>query len=132
MANSSNIRKVAERSRRPAVRRLSILTVLTLLALSIAADQTVTVRGEVADSFCYAARGIRGPSHTACAIRCAKKGSPLSLIEESSRRVYVLLPPKDESAMPDSVIRAAGTVHTVTGRMFVTNGTRFLTVDSIQ
>ncbi len=132
MATSLSIQKGTPEIKRPAVRRLQLFVLISLLAISLAADQTVTVRGEIADSYCYGARGIRGPSHTACAIRCARKGIPLSLIEEGSRRIYILLPPKDESAMPESVIAAAGTVHTVTGRMFVVSGTRYLTVDSIR
>jgi hypothetical protein len=117
---------------KPAVRRLSIVIILLLLTVSGAADETVTLRGEIADTFCIAARGISGPAHTACAIQCARKGIPLALVEEKTHRTYVLLPPKDISGLPEEVIGAAGTVHTVTGRMFVSGGTRFLTVDSIR
>jgi len=131
-APSLNIPKGLERAESPAVRRLQLLAMILLLAISVAADQTITVRGEIADTYCLAARGVRGPSHTACAIRCARKGVPLALVEDGTRRLYILLPPKDETAMPENVIRAAGTVHTVTGRMFVNSGTRFLTVDAIK
>jgi len=117
---------------KPAVRRLQLFALAALLAVSVAADQVVSVRGEIADTYCYAARGIRGPSHTACALRCARQGIPLAVIEDRTRRIYILLPPKDESALPESVIGAAGTVRTITGRAFVNGGTRFLTVDSIR
>jgi hypothetical protein len=130
-AASPSGRKVSE-CNWPAVRRLQIVVVLLLLAITVAADQVATVRGEIADTFCYAARGIRGPSHTACALRCARKGIPLALVEDGTRRVYILLPPKDESGLPESVISAAGTVRTVTGRVFVNAGTRFLIVDTIR
>ena len=101
------------------------------MAVSLAADQVVTARGEIVDAYCYAGRGVRGSPHTACALRCARKGMPLVLIEDGSRRVYQLMPPKDETPMPENVIAAAGTVRTVTGRMFVNNGARYLTVDAI-
>lgn len=127
-----NSRKGYERCSKSAVRRLQLLALTVLLAVSVAADQAVSVRGEIADTYCYAARGIRGSSHTACALRCARKGIPLAVIEDGTRRVYILLPPKDESALPESVISAAGTVRTVTGHVFVNGGTRFLTVDSIR
>src|SRR5947207_16009227 len=48
--HSSNIRKGSERADRPAVRRFQILSVLLLIALTLAADQPVTVRGETVDS----------------------------------------------------------------------------------
>jgi len=102
------------------------------MAVTLAADQTVTIRGEIVDSYCYAGRGIHGSPHTACALRCAHKGMPLVLIEDGSRRVYQLMPPKDETAMPESVIASAGTVRTVTGRVFVNSGARYLTVDGIR
>ncbi|MDQ6799448.1 MAG: hypothetical protein M3041_01275 [Acidobacteriota bacterium] len=99
--------------------------------MSLAADQAVTIRGEIVDSYCYAGRGIHGSPHTACALRCARKGMPLVLIEDGSRRVYQLMPPGDETAMPANAIAAAGTVRTVTGRMFVNSGARYLTADAI-
>ena len=125
---SRNIPKAPERAKWLAVSWPLVL----LLTISVSADQTITVRGEIADTYCLGARGIRGPSHTACAIRCARKGVPLALVEDRTRRLYILLPPKDETAMPENVIRVAGTVHTVTGRMFVNSGTRFLTVEAIK
>src|SRR5882672_250759 len=131
-ALSRNIPKACERAESPAVGRLLLLTLILPVAISVGADQTITVRGEIADSYCLGVRGVRGPSHTACAIRCARKGVPLALVEEGTRHLYILLPPHDETAMPEKVIRAAGTVHTVTGRMFMNSGTRFLTVDAIR
>jgi hypothetical protein len=132
MDRSPNTRKGSERSDRPAVRRLQTIAVLLLLAVTLAADQSVTIRGEIVDSYCYAGRGIHGTAHTACALRCARKGMPLVLIEDGSRRVYQLIPPRDETAMPENVIAAAGTVRTITGRMFVNSGARYLMVDAIK
>ena len=100
--------------------------------MSLFADQSVSVRGEIVDSYCYAGRGIHGSPHTACALRCARKGMPLVLLEERSTRVYQLMPPKDETAMPESVVAAAGKVRTVTGRLFVNGGARYLMVDAIK
>jgi hypothetical protein len=109
-----------------------MVALLLLLAFTLAADQVVTVRGEIVDSYCYAGRGVRGPSHRACALQCARKGMPLVLIEDGSRRVYQLMPPRDETPMPENVVAAAGTVRTVTGRMFVNSGARYLAVDAIE
>src|SRR5438876_2566465 len=109
MGPSRAFRKARERCSRPAVRRIFLILALTLASTTVRSDQQVTLRGEIADTYCLSARGIRGPSHTACALRCARKGIPLALVEEGTRHIYILLPPKDESSMPEAVIRAAGT-----------------------
>ena len=132
MERSLNIRKVFERCKRPAVRRPLTLIALFLLTISLGADQEATVRGEIVDSYCYVGRGIRGPSHRECAVRCARKGIALVLIEDTTRRVYTLMPPRDEMEMPERVLAAAGTTRTITGRMFVKSGSRFLTVDAMK
>jgi hypothetical protein len=107
-----------------------MLMTIAMLAISAAADQTITVRGEIADTFCLGAKGIRGAAHVACALSCAKKGIPLAIVDDATHRVYMLLPAQDNASLPPAVINAAGTVHSVTGRVFISGGTRFLTVDS--
>src|SRR5438309_8089755 len=97
MGTSRAFRKARERCDHPAVRRILIILFLTFASTTVRPDQQVTLRGEIADTYCLSARGIRGPSHTACALRCARKGIPLALVEEGTRRIYILLPPKDES-----------------------------------
>src|SRR2546430_1987453 len=51
-APSRNIPKACEGGKSPAVRRLQLLAVIVLAAISIAADQTIAVRGEIADTYC--------------------------------------------------------------------------------
>ncbi len=92
--------------------------------------QAATFTGEVIDSFCYAKIGVRGPEHAACGIKCARKGVPVALLEEKTRRVYVLLAPKDAEPVPAALINQMGRTVRIEGETVVKGGTTFLVVRS--
>ena len=103
-----------------------------LLLLALAAPlHAATFTGEVIDSFCYAKIGVRGPEHAACGIKCARKGVPVALLEEKTRRVYVLLAPKDAEPIPPALIEQMGRVVRIEGETVVKGGTTFLVVRSV-
>lgn len=91
-----------------------------------------TVTGEVIDTFCFASMGAKGASHKQCGIDCARKGIPVGLLEDKTNKVYVLLPNKDKTALPDEVINKMGSTATITGKVHTTGGSQFLTVESVK
>jgi len=110
-----------------------LVTFLLILgSLSQVYAQSVTLKGEVIDTFCYALMGAKGESHRQCAIDCVKAGIPAGLLEEGTGKVYVLLPNKDKSGLPKGVIDKMGRMASITGRVFTTGGSNFLTVESIK
>ena len=109
---------------------LSLLMVLGIFTSVYA--QSVTVKGELIDTFCYAVMGAKGESHRQCAIDCVKAGIPAGLLEEGTGKVYVLLPNKDKSGLPKGVMDKMGRMASITGRVFTTGGSNFLTVESIK
>lgn len=109
---------------------LSFLIVLSMV-LPVKAAETVTVKGEVIDTYCYALMGAKGESHRQCAIDCVKAGIPAGLLEEGTGKVYVLLPNKDKTGLPKGVIDKMGRMATVTGKVYTSGGSNFLTVESI-
>jgi len=109
---------------------LSFLIVLSMV-LPVKAAETVTVKGEVIDTYCYALMGAKGESHRQCAIDCVKAGIPAGLLEEGTGKVYVLLPNKDKTGLPKGVIDKMGRMATVTGKVYTSDGSNFLTVESI-
>lgn len=102
------------------------------MAAPAAAAEPVTVTGEVIDTFCFASMGAKGESHRPCGIECAKKGIPVGLVEKGTNKVYVLLPPKDKGTLPQEAIDKMGRTATITGRIYTSGGTPFLTVESVQ
>jgi hypothetical protein len=112
---------------------VGVVTLLLVLGgLSQVYAQSVTLKGEVIDTFCYALMGAKGESHRQCAIDCVKAGIPAGLLEEGTGKVYVLLPNKDKSGLPKGVIDKLGRTASITGRVFTTGGSNFLTVESIK
>src|SRR5581483_8090168 len=95
-------------------------------------QKDVSVTGEVVDTFCYSAMGARGASHRQCGIDCAKKGIPVGLVEKGTDKLYVLLPNKDKTALPDDVVNKMGGQATVTGHAYAKGGSTFLTVESVK
>jgi hypothetical protein len=109
---------------------LSLLMVLGIFTSVYA--QSVTVKGEVIDTYCYALMGAKGEGHRQCAIDCVKAGIPAGVLEEGTGKVYVLLPNKDKSGLPKGVIDKMGRMATITGRAYSSGGSNFLTVESIK
>src|ERR1044071_8438308 len=68
---------------------------------AFAAEKSVT--GTLEDSFCYVTMGAHGADHKKCATECAKRGIPVALVEKGSGDMYVLLPPKNDETLPNSV-----------------------------
>jgi hypothetical protein len=103
---------------------------LALGGLSQVYAQSVTVKGEVIDTYCYVLMGAKGESHRQCAIDCVKAGIPAGLLEEG--KVYVLLPNKDKAGLPKGVMDKMGRMASITGKVYTSGGSNFLTVESIK
>src|SRR6267378_2714333 len=95
---------------------LGFVASISFAGLSFAAEKSVT--GTLEDSFCYVTMGAHGADHKKCATGCAKKGIPVALVEKSTDKMYVLLPPKNDSALPADVIKNMESEVTVTGDQF--------------
>jgi hypothetical protein len=111
---------------------VTLLLVLGGLSQVYAQAQTVTVKGEVIDTYCYSLMGAKGESHRQCAIDCVKAGIPAGLLEEGSGKVFVLLPNKDKTGLPKGVIDKMGRTASITGKVYTVGGSNFLTVESIK
>jgi len=96
------------------------------------AAETVTVTGEPIDTYCYVLMGAKGGSHRECAIECVKKGIPAGLLEDGTNKIYILLPNKDKSPLPKAVIDNMGRKVTITGKIYTSGGSQFLTVEAIK
>jgi hypothetical protein len=96
------------------------------------APKPVSITGEIIDTYCFALAGAKGESHRQCAIDCVKAGIPAGLLEDKTNKVYVLLPTKDKVGLPPEVIEKMAKKVTVTGKVYSSGGSQFLTIESIK
>jgi hypothetical protein len=111
---------------------LASLLMVSNIVFPLYAAETVTVKGELIDTYCYVLMGAKGESHRQCAIDCIKAGIPAGLLEEGTGKVYVLLPNKDKTGLPKGVIDKMGRTASITGKVYTSGGSNFLTVESIK
>jgi len=120
-------------SKKTLIFALLAVTLMVPVGLSrIYAAEAVTIKGEIIDTYCYALMGAKGEGHRQCAIDCIKAGIPAGILEEGTNKVYVLLPNKDKSGLPKGVMDKIGRTATITGKVYASGGSQFLTVESIK
>jgi len=111
---------------------LGAMLAIGIAGLGIAADTQKSVTGNLEDTFCYTVVGAHGASHAECALKCAQKGIPVGLVEKGTEKMYILLPPKNEQALPDDVLKNMEKEVTVTGKSYSKGGVEFLTAESVK
>lgn len=100
-----------------------------------AAENEVTVTGEVIDSSCYIKMGAKGMDHKECAISCAKAGIPLALLEDKTDKVYMLASNKEfESAQVKLQPLENFVAHKVRvkGKIYEKGGQKLLEISSVE
>ena len=92
----------------------------------------ITIKGELVDSLCYLSMAATGAGHKQCAIDCAKAGIPVSILEEGTGKLYTVLPAKDKTGYPESVISKMGDKVTLKGDFYENGGNKYVTVESVE
>jgi hypothetical protein len=113
-----------------AIAGLGLMLSAALVGTALAAEKAVT--GTLEDSFCYVVTGSQGASHKPCAMGCAKKGIPVALVQTGTDKMFILLPAKNDTSLPDDVINNMESQVTVTGDEYDKGGISYLTVNSVK
>jgi hypothetical protein len=93
--------------------------------------ETVTVKGEVVDLWCYLEGGDYGPEHKKCGTACAKAGNPIGLVTEKGD-VYVMMGLKDHQPGKDVLIEKMADTVSVTGTLVKQGGVQAIYVSSVK
>ena len=113
----------------------AILAAAVLAAVALpaaAAEQKVSVTGEVIDSACYIKMGARGESHRECAQKCADAGIPLALLQDGTNKV-VWLASENDAETPNKQLRPyAGRKVTISGTWAERGGAKLLIVQTVK
>ena len=111
---------------------LAVAILVAIVLPAAAAEEKVSITGEVIDSACYIKMGARGESHRECAQKCADAGIPLALVENGSNRV-IWLASENDAETPNKTLRPfAGRKVTITGSWVERGGAKLLIVQSVK
>lgn len=108
------------------------LALLSAAVLSSHAQETAEVTGYVIDSSCVYSKHLSKPTSNACAIACAKGGSPLVLLADDGT-VYLPI----DTAVPaqgqnPKLMPFAGERVTATGKVFELHGAKAINIAKIE
>ena len=108
------------------------LALLSATALLGHAQETAKVTGYVIDSSCVYSKHLSKPTSSACAVACAKGGSPLVLLADDGT-VYLPI----DTAVPaqgqnPKLMPFAGERVTATGKVFELHGSRAINIAKIE
>jgi hypothetical protein len=107
---------------------IALLFLLILLALFAAAEDTVTLTGEVVDLHCYTSRGAHGEEHAGCSNACISRDVPAGLLVDGT--LYLLLNERP-IAVKEKVAGLAGKTVKATGKVVERNGMKVLMVETV-
>ena len=117
------------------MKKLLFILSLTLTTAAIAADakgKPATVTGWVLDSACAYTKGLEKPISRDCALACAKKGSPLVILQDDG----TILLPIDEATpatgQNDRLTAYAGKRVTASGRVFTRAASQAMVIEKIE
>lgn len=117
-------------------------TALSLFMLATPATaataETVDIRGEVIDTWCYLSGVMGGPdsvtgsAHHTCALWCAAGGIPIGVLAEDGTIYMVLkLEGEDPLAQTDSIMEIQSDTITARGQHYVRDGVNYLVVEKV-
>lgn len=93
--------------------------------------ETVTVKGEAVDLWCYMEGGDRGPAKKDCATACAKAGNPIGILDAKGN-IYVASGLEDHQPARELLLGKMSEQVTVTGTLVTKGGTKMLFIKSVQ
>ena len=116
---------------------ITALVILTISAFAFAQQngKQITVIGEVVESQCYIT-GLNGPgkgiAHKECALKCAKGGIPLSILEDKTGKLYLAGQSKKAMAGANELlIPFIAEKVKVTGRVYEKGGIKMLLISKV-
>ena len=101
------------------------------LAFAASPGEQKTIEGWVLDSACAYTKGLSKPVSRDCALACARKGSPLVILEDDGTLVLPvseIMPAESQNA---KLLPYAGERVSVTGKVYSKNGSQAIVIQSI-
>jgi hypothetical protein len=100
------------------------LMIFAVVLAGRAAEQTATVRGYVLDSACAFTKSLDKPVSRACALACAKGGSPLVILGDDGNIYWPISSATPAAGQNPRLLKFAGERVTASGKIFQRGGSR--------
>lgn len=100
-------------------------------AKAASASKPATLRGEIVDTGCYVAEGMRGAKNKECTAKCVNTGMPMALLT-ADNRLYLLTPNHDNADPYEKCKGFAAEMVAVTGVVSERNGMRIIDVSDVK
>lgn len=96
--------------------------------------KTTTIIGEVVDSRCYIGddQDQKGSKHQKCAIKCAKAGAALAILQEKTNNLYLIMPKEDGENPNTQFIPLIAKNVLVNGKVFEVGGTKAIIPSAVK
>jgi hypothetical protein len=112
------------------MKNIALALLLFLLAFSgYAADEPVTMTGEIVDMHCYTSRGAHGEEHAGCSNACISRDVPAGFLADDGT-LYLLVNEKPVS-VKEKIAGKAGKKVTVHGKVVERSGVKALQLASV-
>ncbi len=85
-----------------------------------------TITGEIVDTRCYIGddQDQKGPKHQACAVKCAKGGATLAILQDKTNNLYLIMPKEDGENPNTPFMEMVAERVMVNGKVFEVGGMR--------
>ena len=120
------------RRRNTVVTLAFLLGLLTITFAAAANGQPDTIKGYVLDSACAFTKNLKKPVSPACAVACAKAGSPLVILSDNGTVYWPIADATPASGQNEKLLPFAGQKVTATGSVFERGGSHALVIDKIE
>ena len=108
------------------------IAVFSLVNSSPAEGTQATVNGWVLDSACAFTKGLSKPISTQCALDCAKKGSPLVILQSDGTIYWPIAGSMPAEGQNSRLIPFAGKRVNAVGKVYTKAGSKAIVIESIK
>ena len=107
------------------------LMIFAVVVAGSAAEQTATMRGYVLESACAFTKSLDKPVSRACALACAKSGSPLVILGDDGNIYWPISGATPAAGQNPRLLKFAGARITASGKIFQRGGSRAIVIEKI-
>jgi hypothetical protein len=116
------------------LRNIHVLLMLAVAGFTLSAQsagEKRSITGSVLDSACAFTKNLSKPISPQCAIACARKGSPLIILEDDGTIYWPIAESMPAESQNNRLLPYAGQRVTATGKVYARSGSHAIVIENI-